>query len=428
MSRSRGRSGRLFWAGARTVGRSLLAGARSITDPDARDRFWTGTGEDWFRTLSDMKGAAMKLGQLASQYDDMLPPQLSAALKRLQKDSQPRPFEEIDAVLNADWSPAQRARVRDIEPGALAAASIGQVHRARLDDGRAVVLKVRYPGVRESVAADVAALARLFRMAKVLPVDGRSLDAVMAEIRDRFMEETDYTIERENLVGLRKRNRYPWIVFPEPVNELCVESIMVMTDCPAPSLESARAWPQAQRDRLGDHFARWVVSQVFDTGWLHADPHAGNFGVEPDGRIIVYDAGCVQRVERGAALRMARVVDAVWKRDWPALHACLIELGALKAGSPIGERERALYSEIVDAVLLPLIAEPTWDFSDNRIIETARVVARRHFWASTRYQPVSELVFVMRTFSGAYWLLRSLGARVRMRALLAAVARRARRA
>jgi len=133
------RGRRLLWAGARSAGR--LLGRRLGRTPAAAT--WAQIGEDWFQTLGQMKGAAMKLGQLVSQYADVLPPELVAPLARLQRASQPRPFAEIEQVLREEWSAAHWAAVDAIEPSAMAAASIGQVHAARLADGREVVIKVR---------------------------------------------------------------------------------------------------------------------------------------------------------------------------------------------------------------------------------------------------------------------------------------------
>lgn len=419
-----GRSRRLLWAGARTVGRSLGASVRAWRDPEARNRFWAATGEDWFAMLSEMKGAAMKLGQLASQYDDLLPRELADALRRLQRTAPPRPLADLEAVMAEAWTPAQRARLVAIEEPAAAAASIGQVHRARLDDGRLVALKLRYPEVRAAIDEDVAALGRLFRMARIAPVDGRALDAVLAEIRARFVEETDYRHERASLERLRAGCPHPFIRMPEPVPDLCTESTLVTTWEAADDLETARGWSQAERDRLGDHLARWVVAQVFDIGFVHADPHPGNFGFHRDGTITVYDFGCAVAVRAEARRHMAAGLAAGLEGDWAGVHRVLQAVGAIPAGRALGDADEALFRDVHAAVTAPLLAAPTFDFGDGAIIDAARAVGRRHFRSAFSYRPVPELVFVSRTLSGMYWLERSLGARVRMRALLHAVARK----
>ncbi|MEQ9736152.1 MAG: AarF/ABC1/UbiB kinase family protein [Algiphilus sp.] len=420
-----GRSRRLFWAGARTVGRSLTSRVRGLRDSDARQRFWQATGEDWFALLSEMKGAAMKLGQLASQYEDLLPKDLAEALSRLQRSAPPRPLSELESVMQAAWSPEQRARLVRIDEPAAAAASIGQVHRAHLEDGRVVALKLRYPEVRAAIDDDIAALGRLFRMARIAPVDGRALDGVLSEIRTRFSEETDYRKELANLQRLRDARRHDYIVMPTPVTELCTESTLVTSWEDGCSLNDAKQWSAEVRDRLGERFARWVVASVFDSGFVHADPHPGNFGFHADGRLVIYDFGCAVPVRAEARQWMAQAVAGGMERDWQRVHIALQHLGAVPIDRELSDDDAKLYADICTAVADPLLADARFAFRDGRIIDEARAVARSHLRSAFRYRPVPELVFVMRTLSGAYWLLRNLDAQVRMRTLLHAVARKA---
>lgn len=421
-----GRSRRLFWAGARTMGRSLGARVRGMRDPEARGRFWAATGADWLQLLGEMKGAAMKLGQLASQYEDLLPKELADALRQLQRDAPPRSLAEMEPVMAAAWTPEQRARIAHIAEPAAAAASIGQVHRAWLDDGRAVALKLRYPEVRAAIDEDVAALGRLFRMARAMPVDGAALDAVLEEVRARFVEETDYRCELASLERLRAGRKHGFIRMPEPVEALCTEATLVTSWEESSSLQQARQWPQAERDRLGDHLARWVVAQIFDDGFLHADPHPGNFGFHQNGDISVYDFGCAVAVRPEARAHMLSGLAGALTDDWGRVHTALAGLGAVQPGTAPSDAEIAMYRDVRDVVAGPLTAAPRFDFSDGHIIEDARRVARKHFRTAFTHRPVSELVFVMRTLSGMYWLQRNLGARVRMRAVLHAAARKAR--
>lgn len=414
-----------MWAGARAMGRSLVAGARGLTDPGARQRFWARTGEDWFALLSDMKGAAMKLGQFVSLYEDMLPAELIDALRRLQREATARPLGALQPVIDEAWGATERQRIVSVSDTAVAAASIGQVHRGQLDDGRAVAVKIRYPEVRGAVDDDIAALGRLFRMARIAPVDGRALDEVLAEIRTRFQQETDYRAELAHLQALRQDNAYAFVRFPEPVPALCSDAVLVTTWADGADLSAARQWPQATRDLLGERLARWVIAQVFDHGRLHADPHPGNFAFHDDGSFTVYDFGCVVPVRPEARAAMAQVVRGALRVDWQAVHAGLQALGAVPLGRTLRPQDERLYRRVVDSLLPALQRHRHFDFRDGQIIDDARRVARENLRAAFDYRPVPELVFVMRTYSGMYWMLRNLGARVRMRALLGAVARKA---
>src|SRR5699024_8101735 len=187
----RSRQRKMLGACVRSLSRSVL---HTVPGYD-RARRWQTTGQDWFDTLGKLKGAAMKMGQIASQYQDFLPPEVGEQLARLQRDAEPWAFERLEPVLKAHWNEEQFAAVEHIETEAMAAASIGQVHRARLTDGTRVAIKIRYPGVADAVDADIANLARLFKLARFIPARGTDIDAVMGELRERFIEETDYRQE-----------------------------------------------------------------------------------------------------------------------------------------------------------------------------------------------------------------------------------------
>lgn len=416
------RGSRMLMAGMRSAGR-LIRGKLTGGDADAH---WAAVGEDWFRTLGEMKGAAMKLGQLASQYADVLPPGLAAPLARLQKDAVARPFSAMEPVLTAQWSSAQRAEVRRIDPEAVAAASIGQVHRASLIDGREVAIKIRYPGVADSVDEDIVTLGRLLRMGKLLAIDGPALDALLDEVRARFREETDYRRELDHLQRLRREVAMAGVVYPAPVESLCSEAVLVTEWTPAPDILTACDYPQTVRDRLGERLLAWSLRQMLVAGVIHADPHAGNFGFHADGRLTVYDFGCVRQISPEHQLQMRSIAQALRQHDWPALHEAAYQLGGLKTGADQVTVRAQLYRQLLPqyralvAVSTDrLFSERPFDFADASIIDDSRRVARaelRMWLRDTR--PVPPLAFVGRALSGHYWLLRQLKARVDVPAAL----------
>lgn len=415
-SRHRGR--RLLLTGARTLGRSMV----HVLPGVSKENQWRKIGEDWFATLGELKGAAMKLGQIASQYRDILPPALAEQLARLQRQAEPLPFNKMRPLLDAQWSKAQWQQVKHIEPTALASASIGQVHRARLADGRDVVIKIRYPGVAEAMDADLENLGRLIRMAGKLPVDREGLKALMQEIRARFVEETDYANERRNLEDFL-RDPMQGFRFPEPVPALCTDGVLVLTEIRADDIEAARQYPQAVRDRIGTRITDWVVQQLFVTGRLHADPHPGNFGFTREGDIVVYDFGCVKRLDADTQAGMRALLSASVDKDWPALHAGLQRLGVVQM--PYDRHPLVfgrIYAEHCEAVLDPILKRERFDFSDGSILEQGRVAAQHAIPHWPKFRVAAELAFVTRTLSGLYWLQRSLRTRVAMRERILALA------
>lgn len=407
------RGRRLLGAGLRTLGRSVMA-KLPLGDTLVRNaQYWTDVGLDWAQTLGEMKGAAMKLGQLASQYADVLPPQLAEQLKRLQNSVKPLDFENIKPLLSNGWSEAQRAQVAHIEPEALAAASIGQVHRARLVDGREVAVKLRYPGVDQAVDADMRQLRKLIGLSKLLPLDDSALDRLMDEMRERFREETDYRAELHNLLALREHAGSEGIVYPEPVRSLCTPTIIVTTLCPGASLEQARLWPQARRDQLGEVIARWALHSFFSAHCVHADPHPGNFAFRDSGDVVVYDYGCVKHVPARTVECARRLLMAALERDWAGVHAQLLALDGVDPNLPLTDAG-PLYEALYDTGIAPLLDPQVFDFGQEDYLEPIRAVARANLRLSLRYRPVPDLVFVMRALSGWYWLLRGLGSRVRL--------------
>lgn len=420
------RSGKVLMAGVRSMGRLAASKLRGR----GGDESWAAVGEDWFRTLGDMKGAAMKLGQLASQYADVLPPGLAAPLARLQRDAVAHPFAEMKRVLDAQWSVAQWAQVAHLDPVALAAASIGQVHRARLHDGREVVVKIRYPGVADSVDEDVKALGRLIRMGKLLPVDGKALDGLLDEVRARFKEETNYQRELSYLQAMTRHAAWPGVEYPAPVAALCTEAVLVTEWAPAPSIDAALGYAPEVRDQLGTRLLGWLLQQVLVSGWVHADPHPGNFGLHADGRVTVYDFGCVREVSVDHRQQMRAIAAALRHHGWAQLHEATYQLGGLStAADDPAHRARLLaelspqYRALAAVGTDRLFAERPFDFADGRLIDDSRRVARQQIGLWLRNtRPIPPLAFVGRALSGHYWLLRQLGARVDVPALLDAVA------
>ncbi len=392
----RRRRRKLLGVGARSVGRHML---HTMPGYD-RAKSWHKTGQDWFDTLGNLKGAAMKLGQIAAQYQDFLPAQLAEQLARLQRDAEPWPFEYLAPVLEASLSAGQRARLATIEPEALAAASIGQVHAARLDDGREIVVKIRYPNVANAIDADIANLARLLKFSRFLPVRGADIDAVLAELRARFVEETDYRRELANLKTLRAMT-LPGYRLPAPVDALCTEAVLVTTRIDSDPIAGADP-------SIGHIMIEGICRQVFTYGALHADPHPGNFGVTADHAIALYDFGCVKYLDVPTRRAMRDMIAAGLAGRWRDVHDALERLGAVDAGSWARHSEvyADIYARHAAAVLAPLRACPRYVFADDGLIESIPAEARRSLRYWTHFNAVPEMVFVLRTLSGLYWILR----------------------
>ncbi|PWN56606.1 ABC1 kinase family protein [Abyssibacter profundi] len=415
-----GRRGRtLLGLGMRTAARSAWMGARALL-PGESDRAAAlqALGADWVRTLGQLKGAAMKLGQFASLLRGVLPDPVVDQLEALQQQAEPLPFDRIQPIVEDQIGPLD-AHFEWIEPQALAAASMGQVHRARLHDGRAVVVKVRYPGVRAAIDDDLRQLARIIKSARVLQIDAASLDGSLAEIRARLHEEADYRIERQNLARFSADTRVPGVHLPEAIDALSGESVLVLTEHPARRLSDAVQASPIEREQWALTLSRWLLHQLLTTGLIHADPNPGNFGFLPNGELVLYDFGCIKALPPGLVEQLRVGLQHGIASDWSELHALLIELGALTpSGAQRLDALRPLYEATHEAALGRLLAEPDYDFGQDEIHERMRALAPLHFRHIRDFRSVPDLLFAGRTLSGYYWMLRQLEATVPLRALL----------
>ena len=244
--------------------------------------------------LGGLKGGALKAGQLLSTVEALFPQDPEStwreALSGLQEANTPLPFADVEPVLRADLGPHWRTVLPGFEESATAAASIGQVHRARDAEGRTVAVKVQYPGVREALTADVRTLSAMSRAA-ALVARGLALPPLVAELRDRLTEELDYLHEARTQT--RFADAYagdPDVVVPRV--RLAAPRVLVMEWLDGTPLAAvARTGTQAERDRAAGLYQRFLVSGPARAGLLHTDPHPGNFRLLDDGRLGVLDFG-----------------------------------------------------------------------------------------------------------------------------------------
>ena len=325
-----GFAGRATWSlGKRIGGRSA-----ELIGQELQQR----TAEQLFRVLGELKGGAQKFGQALSVFESALPEDIAgpyrAALTKLQDAAPPLPTATVHRVLAEQLGEDWRALFREFEDRPSAAASIGQVHRARWHDGREVAVKVQYPGAGEALLSDLSQLARFARLLAPL-VPGMDIKPLLSELRDRVSEELDYGLEAEaQEVYAEEFADDPDVVIPRVVHQC--DRVLVTEWLPGVPLADVIAeGTQAQRDRAGQLLARFLFAGTARTGLLHADPHPGNFRLVPDGppetwRLGVMDFGTVDRLPDGlpptigTALRLALAGDAA------TVHAMLCDEGFVK--------------------------------------------------------------------------------------------------
>ena len=322
--------------------------------------------------LGQMKGAAMKVGQMASLIDfGRLPAGegdlVRAKLAELQ-DSVPQvSFAAMEKVIEDELGERMSHFFAEFDTDAVAAASIGQVYRATLRDGREVAVKVQYPGIAAAVRADLQNLGLLIRVAKSF-APGLDPKSMALELRARIDEELDYETEAQAQRAFARRWRgHPFILIPQIVSELCRERVLVTEWVDGIRFDELSGHSQATRDRVGEIVFRFFFGSLYRFGHFSGDPHPGNFLVRRDGRVAFLDFGMTKLVPRAALETELEVLRAALEEDADRVHSGLATLGFF---DPADARfDPAL-------VLAHVRALNAWYASDEEVALTTDYVAR----------------------------------------------------
>lgn len=384
---------------------------RSAADAE----LYTRIGREIASTLGGMKGAVMKVGQIISQYRDVLPPELIEALSSLQNHAPPRPFNEIEVRLTEALGPQWRQHFSYFDETALASASIAQVHRARTHDGREVVVKVQYPDVDASIKADLGQLKLAFKIARVLPVRGDLLDAIFDEIRQSLNDELDYFLEAATLQRFREFHRDDaQVIIPDVVVELSSRRVLTLAYEPGDHFAQLDTrYDQATRNALGERLFRSMARQLFVLKSVHCDPHPGNFAARTDGSIVMYDFGSVKTLSDAGVQRYINITRAALSGDALGLERGMLAMGARNSEHTphLGGDFYAPWIRLAQASIdTKLVC-----YGEFPLAEIAMKLSREALPHWRAFQPVPEQVMINRAIGGHYWNLRELRAELAMR-------------
>jgi predicted unusual protein kinase regulating ubiquinone biosynthesis (AarF/ABC1/UbiB family) len=371
--------------------------------------------------LSRLRGAAMKLGQMISlDAGDLLPTELSAILARLRDAAHFMPPAQLNQVLQAEWSKDWRRRFARFEATPVAAASIGQVHRATLPDGRVLAIKVQYPGVAASIDADVDNVATLLRLSGLLP-DTLDVAPLLAEAKRQLHEEADYLREAEQMrrYGALLAD-HPAFVLPAPVDDLSGERVLAMDFLPGQPIETLQHAPQDVRDQAMAALLELVLRELFEFGFMQTDPNFANFRWQADsGRIVLLDFGATRAVPDGTVAAYRRLMLAGLSEDRAALRDALLAIGFV---SPVTlERHGSALDAMIDVLIGHLGRPGLFDFADRSFVAEVRrhaetIAADRAAW----HIPPADTLFVQRKVSGTAMLAVRMQARLPLRNMVAA--------
>jgi predicted unusual protein kinase regulating ubiquinone biosynthesis (AarF/ABC1/UbiB family) len=336
---------------------------------DAMARRQLETAKQIVAALGTMKGAAMKLGQVMSFLDVGLVAEehreeFQRELAKLRDAAPTVSFKQMRRVIEDDLEGSIEELFESFEQEPIAAASIGQVYRATLQDGREVAVKVQYPGVAAAVRADMQNMDMIMRLLKRM-TPGMDAKAIAAEIKERIGEELDYELEAQNQRSLARIYRdHPFIVVPDVITSLSRERVLVTEFVKGVGFEEMKGYPQAQRDRIGEIVFRFFLGCLYRHRQFSGDPHPGNFLLMDDGRVAFLDFGLFKRMEANAVELELACQRAVIEGDAEALHRLLAQSGFL----PEPERVNAEH-------LMEFIADAIWWYTNDEVVELTPEIA-----------------------------------------------------
>ncbi|HEX4759853.1 MAG TPA: AarF/ABC1/UbiB kinase family protein [Thermoleophilaceae bacterium] len=377
---------------ARNVARSPEAAAEAL------DNRHLEAAERMVETLGKMKGAAMKIGQLASFIDtEFLPPEYrelyQEQLATLRTSAPPMPWKKVREVLDEEWDELPEELFEELDEEPAAAASIGQVHRAVLPDGRKVAVKIQYPGVAEALRADLQNAGVLMKMAKAF-APGLDANAVARELRERVLEELDYEYEAQNQRSFARAYRgHPFIHVPDVVTRLSTTRVLVSEWVDGVGFEDVRELPQADRDRFGEIVYRFCFGSIYHLQHFNADAHPGNYLLMDDGRVAFLDFGMTKHLDKDQIALEIAALEAAFEDDPERLRVALHDLGFLNDPRKV---DAELLMEHVRAIGGWYMEDRDVTIDSDRVMEAIAAVSdpRSSFYRLMRREnlPANELM------------------------------------
>jgi predicted unusual protein kinase regulating ubiquinone biosynthesis (AarF/ABC1/UbiB family) len=421
-----GRLSRLFSLGglvAGVAGRMAVDGAVQLAQgkrPDLADVLLTPVNAMRFaNSLTHLRGAAMKLGQMLSMDVGLiLPPALTDILAQLRQDAKPMPAAQLQSVLSAAWSKTWRQRFTHFDMNPFAAASIGQVHRATTLDGRNLAIKVQYPGVRTSIDSDVDNIATLMRIPGVLP-RGLDIAPMLAQAKRVLHQEADYAAEARHLTlfAAHLQGNDAFIV-PAVHADFSTANILAMTYIESQPLEQLTTAPKATRDHVAASLIDLVLQELFDFGAMQTDPNLANYRYQSHtGRIVLLDFGAVQTIAPELTAKFRTLLNAALSGMPTEISAAMQSIGYFD--NSVSKHHQALILAMFNVAVAPLQQSTPFDFGQTDLAERLRdmglAIGNER---DLTHVPPPETLFLHRKIGGMYLLATKLRAQVALRPML----------
>ncbi|NOD31906.1 AarF/ABC1/UbiB kinase family protein [Ruegeria atlantica] len=368
--------------------------------------------------LSRMRGAAMKVGQLISMdAGEVLPPELADIMARLRDQAHFMPPKQLRDVLNRTWGTDWRKSFKTFNVRPIAAASIGQVHRATLKDGRDVAIKVQYPGIARSIDSDIANVAALVRMSGLLS-KSFDLGPYIQEARSQLHEETDY--ERE---GWHMRHFADLLQgddafeIPEFFPDWSTPEVLTMSFLEGRPIETVSDATREERNRVSEALVDLTLREVFEFGIMQSDPNFANYRYNPaNGKISLLDFGAARALQPSAIDGYMHLLRAGLREGDEELRNAAIQLKLVEGDGPFDDRILGMIRSVFDAIL----SAKKFDFSDrtlsNHLNKEGMALARAGYIPPPMRM---DILYLQRKIGGIFLLVTRLSASLPVKALLA---------
>ena len=359
------------------------------------------------KTLGELKGAAMKIGQMLATDPELLPPEMISVLSQLQHSAPAMDFQTVRGVVEAALAQPLEDAFASFSPVPIGAASIGQVHRARTTAAHGsidVAVKVQYPGIAGTIRSDMKNLGTLLVMARAA-VPKERVDSYLEEITQVIEKESDYLAEADNLERFQVvLKNVQGVRVPIPVHELSRKNVLVMELFDGTRLDDwLLSASSEQKTEQGRRLLRAYLEMIHRHGALHADPHPGNFLVLTDGTIGMLDLGCVRDYPLAFMDEMLTLLSGLWSHDIDALQASWRRLGFLDKGV-----DPELVYQWLSLLFEPLTTNRATDFGTWKVQDDAmRFVLDNP--TIKLWTPPREVIFYVRVLAGLRSLMNKVG-------------------
>ena len=405
------------------AGGAMSEGAKRLARgqrPSVGDLLLTSSNVEKLTTrLSEMRGAAMKVGQLLSMDSgQLLPPQLSEVLARLREDAHQMPLGQVAQVLKQAWGDGWESNFKRFFFTPIAAASIGQVHEALLQDGQRLAIKVQYPGIRRSIDSDVDNVAALLSLFKLLPEE-LDFDPLLQEAKQQLQVETDYCQEAAALGRYQGHlvddDRF---LLPQVIESLSTSEVLAMTYLDGDPIESLEEQPAMKRNAAASTLLELAMREVFDWGLVQTDPNFANYQYLPgSGKLALLDFGATRSYSKARQASLLNLLRAITGGEDGDITQSAVQVGYLGESDPREYREFVL--RLLHMVGEPLTARQSYDFARtdlaSRMSDTLIELRLRSRYGRI---PPPDILFLHRKLGGIFLLLSRLQARIDARALV----------